>query len=590
MASTSLAFFNITTTYRRQQPISGIAKLPPPTLRHHSMPPEKVEVFKSLEPWVSKHVLPLLKPVDKCWQPSDFLPDSTKPVNDFMDEVRALQDRTIGLPDEYFVVLVGDMITEEALPTYQTVLNTLDGVRDQTGASPSPWATWIRAWTAEENRHGDLLKTYLYLSGRVDMLMIERTVQYLIGAGCDIGVENNPYLGFVYTSFQERATFVSHGNTARLAKEGGDPILARMCANIAADEKRHENAYVRIVEKLLEIDPNETMLAIGNMMRKKIVMPAHLMYDGRNPNIFEHFSYVANRLRVYTASDYADILEFLVGRWRLEKIEGLKSDGRCEQEFVCGLGARIRKLQEREDERADKRFHRRFVKLKLNIDDTATKKNSDCKRKGSFGDVRESNTQPAADGYGGVFGLNEASLLSKTALTDLIFPERGKTNCVTENLPQQMEKESSSNSKMTVKAMVQKSRNKVLFAEAGDDFIKFLSSFLIIPLGGVEYILGNNTCLKNIDNLYRSIVNINGDKYLKTKDMKFLLLRPENISRNQILPLTDQKGLSPVIFPKGEGNYVKGQRMYLVTDDLIVTPFSMTSSFSILSSLKHILI
>ena len=35
-------------------------------------------------------------------------------------------------------------------------------------------------------------------------------------------------MGFVYTSFQERATFVSHGNTARLAKEGGDPVLARL--------------------------------------------------------------------------------------------------------------------------------------------------------------------------------------------------------------------------------------------------------------------------------------------------------------------------------------------------------------------------
>lgn len=27
------------------------------------------------------------------------------------------------------------MITEEALPTYMTMLNTLDGVRDETGAS-----------------------------------------------------------------------------------------------------------------------------------------------------------------------------------------------------------------------------------------------------------------------------------------------------------------------------------------------------------------------------------------------------------------------------------------------------------------------
>ena len=50
--------------------------------------------------------------------------------------MRELQARTALLPDDYFVVLVGDMITEEALPTYMAMLNTLDGVRDETGAAP----------------------------------------------------------------------------------------------------------------------------------------------------------------------------------------------------------------------------------------------------------------------------------------------------------------------------------------------------------------------------------------------------------------------------------------------------------------------
>jgi acyl-[acyl-carrier-protein] desaturase len=31
------------------------------------------------------------------------------------------------------------------------------------------WSKWIRQWTGEENRHGDLLNKYLYLSGRVNM-------------------------------------------------------------------------------------------------------------------------------------------------------------------------------------------------------------------------------------------------------------------------------------------------------------------------------------------------------------------------------------------------------------------------------------
>ncbi|KAF7829757.1 stearoyl-[acyl-carrier-protein] 9-desaturase 6, chloroplastic [Senna tora] len=322
-----------------------------------SMPAEKIEVFRSLEGWASERLLPLLKPVEQSWQPQNMVPDSSLPLDEFMEEVKALRDRTAELPDEYFVVLVGDMITEEALPTYESMFNRFEGAGDDTGASQDPWAVWIRYWTAEENRHGDLLRTFLYLSGRVDMLM-------------DPKIERNPYKGFVYTSFQERATFVSHGNTARLAKEGGDPVLARICGTIAADEKRHENAYVRIVAKLLEVDPTDAMLAIADMMHNKITMPAHLMYDGRDPHLFQHFSAVAQRLGVYTANDYADILEYLIGRWRLEKLEGLTAEGKRAQDYVCGLAPRIRKLQERADERARKMKPYGGIKDNITIQET----------------------------------------------------------------------------------------------------------------------------------------------------------------------------------------------------------------------------
>ncbi|KAL0340826.1 UNVERIFIED_CONTAM: Stearoyl-[acyl-carrier-protein] 9-desaturase, chloroplastic [Sesamum radiatum] len=316
------------------------------------MPPEKQEIFNSLHDWAEKNILVLLKHVEKCWQPTDFLPDPASPG--FHDQVKELRERSREIPDDYFVVLVGDMITEEALPTYQTMINTLDAVRDETGASLTPWAIWTRAWTAEENRHGDLLNKYLYLSGRVDMKQIEKTIQYLIGSGMDPRTENNPYLGFIYTSFQERATFISHGNT-RLAKEHGDYKLAQICGTIAADEKRHETAYTKIVEKLFEIDPDGTVLSLADMMRKKISMPAHLMYDGKDDNLFEHFSAVAQRLGVYTAKDYADILEFLVARWEVEKLTGLSSEGRKAQDYVCGLPPRIRRLEERAQARAKKR-------------------------------------------------------------------------------------------------------------------------------------------------------------------------------------------------------------------------------------------
>jgi acyl-[acyl-carrier-protein] desaturase len=323
----------------------------------HSLPPKRLEIVNSMDTFAAEQVLPLLKPVDKCWQPQDFLPDPESP--DFLDQVRDIQQRTKNIPDEYFIVLVGDMITEEALPTYMAMLNTLDGVRDETGASPTPWGQWTRQWVAEENRHGDLMNKYCWLSGRVNMKAVEVTIQNLIGSGMDPKTENNPYLGFVYTSFQERATKISHGNTARHALEYGDEALSKICGAIASDESRHEIAYTRIIDELFSRDPEGAMLAFADMMRKQIVMPAHLMDDNehgdRNAgrNLFGDFSDVAEGLGVYDANDYCDIMEHLIDRWQVEKrlVSGEAAEA---QEYLCKLPPRIRKLAERASARKAK--------------------------------------------------------------------------------------------------------------------------------------------------------------------------------------------------------------------------------------------
>ncbi|MBA0846731.1 hypothetical protein Goshw_006298 [Gossypium schwendimanii] len=313
----------------------------------HSIPHQKCEVFKSMEMqgWVKNNILPLLKPIERSWQPQELVPDSAS--DGFEEQVRELRKRAMEIPDDYFVALVGDMITEEALPTYHAILNRLDGVGAATDASTNCWGIWTRGWTAEENRHGDVLNRYLYLSGRVNMSQIEKTIQYLICSGMYVGIENNPYLTFIYTSFQERATFISHGNTARLALKHGDPLLARICGTVASDEKRHEIAYTKIVEKLFEMDPDGTVIAFAEMMKKKITMPAHLVYDGEDDNLYQHFSAVAQRLGVYTADDYADILEFLVDKWKVKELSELSSEGRKAQEYVCLLAPKIRRLNDR---------------------------------------------------------------------------------------------------------------------------------------------------------------------------------------------------------------------------------------------------
>ncbi len=144
----------------------------------------RLEVMQHLEKDVESLIEKYLIPVENIWQPTDFLPDSTK--ESFYEEVREIRELSKELDYDFWVVLVGDMITEEALPSYESWLMDVEGI-DQ--VERNGWSKWIRQWTGEENRHGDVLNKYLYLSGRVNMKEIEKTTQYLINDGFDIGTD-----------------------------------------------------------------------------------------------------------------------------------------------------------------------------------------------------------------------------------------------------------------------------------------------------------------------------------------------------------------------------------------------------------------
>lgn len=264
-----------------------------------------------------------------------------------MDQVKEFREMSKEVPDDVMVVLVGDMVTEEALPTYQTLLNTFEGCDDPTGTTNSAWARWSRGWTSEENRHGDLLNKYLYLTGKCDMRAIEVTIQHLITSGFNPKARKDPYRGFLYTSFQERATKISHSNVGKLARDAGDKNLQRICAKIAGDEGRHEKAYQLFVSEILKRDPNGLIMELGDLMREQIVMPAELMTDGVDKSLYENFSAVAQRLNVYTAIDYANIIKHLVDTWSLETLDGLDSTAEKERQYICKLPDRYLKLAER---------------------------------------------------------------------------------------------------------------------------------------------------------------------------------------------------------------------------------------------------
>lgn len=304
----------------------------------------RLEVMQFLEKDVDSLIQKYLIPIDTIWQPTDFLPDSEG--ESFFEEITEIRELAKDLPYDFWVVLVGDMITEEALPTYESWLMDVEGV-DQVGQNG--WSKWVRHWTGEENRHGDVLNKYLYLSGRVNMKEIEKTTQHLISDGFDIGTDRDPYKNFVYTSFQELATYISHNRVAKLAKKKGNKQLSKMCKIISGDEMRHHNAYSEFVERIFTVDPSQMMMAFHYMMKQKITMPAHFLRESGNKvsTAFEEFSNTAQRIGVYTSQDYVDILDRLIIRWEIDKIVGLTDEAEKARDYLMKLPNRMRRLSER---------------------------------------------------------------------------------------------------------------------------------------------------------------------------------------------------------------------------------------------------
>jgi acyl-[acyl-carrier-protein] desaturase len=304
----------------------------------------RAEVMGHLDKGMDGAIAQYLKPIDEIWQPADLLPQTDQ--ESFFEQVRTLQGKADNLSYDLLVVLIGDMITEEVLPTYESWLSLIEPINDD---RESGWNRWVRAWSSEENRHGDILNRYLYLSGRINMRELEISIQHLLNDGVDIGISKDPYRNFVYTSFQELATNLSHRRVAQFAKAEGDDLLARICGNVASDEARHANAYKSFATKIFDIDPGEMMIAFEDVMRKKIVMPAHFLREkGKEKgSAFVHFSEAAQRIGVYTSKDYINIMESLISEWKIEGLECLNDAAKRARDYVMTLPGRLMKLAER---------------------------------------------------------------------------------------------------------------------------------------------------------------------------------------------------------------------------------------------------
>ncbi|KAG5533326.1 hypothetical protein RHGRI_027501 [Rhododendron griersonianum] len=185
-----------------------------------------------------------------------------------------------------------------------------------------------------------------------------------------------------------------------------------------------------------------------------------------------------------------------------------------------------------------------------------------------------------------------------------------------------------SEAKVTLKLLIDTKNQKVLFAEAGKDFVDFLFNLLHLPVGTVVRLLtekSQQTMVGTLGNLYDSIQNLS-ETYFQPNQTKDAVLKPKApLSATQVPLLSLDGGTSAAkkyyacsyeyshpyvadnasaVCPRcnnklnreyqyvaaanevagvGDGGFVKGVVTYMVMDDLVVTPMSTISSITMLN-------
>ncbi|MFI0485168.1 acyl-ACP desaturase [Actinomadura sp. 9N215] len=311
-------------------------------------PEEKFQLglMTDLEP-VAERELNRHLSMAKEWFPHQYVPwsegrDFDGPLG---GEPWSLEQST--LSPEARESLIVNLLTEDNLPGYHNAISTAFG-RD--GA----WGTWVNRWTAEENRHGIVIRDYLTATRAVDPVALERARMRHMEAGYDADHGDSFLHGAAYVSFQELATRVSHRNTGRAS---GDPLCEQMLTRVAADENLHMIFYRNLMDAALEAAPNETMRAITEVV-KGFQMPGHSI-DG-----FLRKSVMIANAGIYDMRlHHDDVLVPVLRKWNIFDRTDFSGDGEKAREeldeFLGQLDASATKFETRREERRARQAARR---------------------------------------------------------------------------------------------------------------------------------------------------------------------------------------------------------------------------------------
>ncbi len=286
----------------------------------------KVEVLRDLEAKVAE-LMAAHEAKRPLWFPADLL--DAKPGESQVEHEKGLTARALSMPDPIKASLALNLLTEEGLPHFHRLLAVYLG-------DDSHWTSWNNLWTAEEDRHGAVLTDYCKSTRILDRRTLEVMQFAYIKAGFQPAWDKDPYRVFAYTTVQERATQVSHGNTGKICAEY-DPVLGEALANVASEEARHFAFYRTMVTEILVRDPNEMLLSLA-LVLPGIDMPGHTIPG------FVQLADVIRRSEIYGPRDYLKIVQEQLKHWKIDTLEGLNEMGRKAQEKLMAIPARLERV------------------------------------------------------------------------------------------------------------------------------------------------------------------------------------------------------------------------------------------------------
>ncbi|WP_326595323.1 acyl-ACP desaturase [Streptomyces sp. NBC_01803] len=271
----------------------------------------------------------------KDWMPHEYVPWSDGRNFDGPMGGEAWSPEQSKVSDIGRTALVVNLLTEDNLPSYHHEIATIFG---REGA----WGTWVHRWTAEEGRHGIVMRDYLLTTRAVDPVQLENFRMAHMSEGFESDNSHSMLHSVAYVAFQELATRISHRNTGR---ESGDPVCDRMLARIATDENLHMVFYRNLLRAAFELAPDQTMKAVRDVVIG-FRMPGHGMPGFERAAARMAIGGIYN-LRIH----YEDVLQPVLRFLRTLELGGLGPEGLKAQEelgmFMEGLDSEARVFEER---------------------------------------------------------------------------------------------------------------------------------------------------------------------------------------------------------------------------------------------------